>query len=79
VNWLWINIPLMAAFFLATAGIPLWLVFKHPDRRPAQESQALSDSVAARSAVSQTAPTANARAGRGSDWHAVPNLVEARR
>jgi hypothetical protein len=78
VNWLWINIPLMAVFFLATAGIPLWLVFKYPDRRPAQDSQALPDSVA-RSAVPQTAPTANARGARGSDWHALPNLVEARR
>jgi hypothetical protein len=32
VNWLWLNIPLMAAFFIATTGIPLWLVFKHPDQ-----------------------------------------------
>jgi hypothetical protein len=37
VNWLWLNIPPMAAFFLAMTGIPLWLVFKHPDRRPALE------------------------------------------
>jgi hypothetical protein len=78
VNWLWINIPLMAVFFLATAGVPLWLVFRHPDRRPAQESQAPPDSVAARYAVSQTVPTANVRAARGSDWPAVPNLVDAR-
>jgi hypothetical protein len=35
VNWLWLNIPLMAAFFAATTGIPLWLVFKHPDDEPA--------------------------------------------
>jgi hypothetical protein len=38
VNWLWLNIPLMAAFFAAMTGIPLWLVFKHPDNghpRPA--------------------------------------------
>lgn len=35
VNWLWLNIPLMAAFFVAMTGIPLWLVFKHPDQGPA--------------------------------------------
>jgi hypothetical protein len=39
VAWLWINIPLMAVFFLAMTGIPLWLVFKHPDRSPAREGQ----------------------------------------
>lgn len=31
MNWLWLNIPLMAVFFMAMTGIPLWLVFKHPD------------------------------------------------
>jgi hypothetical protein len=35
VTWLWLNIPLMAAFFAAMTGIPLWLVFKHPDDKPA--------------------------------------------
>jgi hypothetical protein len=35
VNWLWLNIPPMAGFFLAMTGIPLWLVFKHPDHGPA--------------------------------------------
>jgi hypothetical protein len=35
VNWLWLNIPLMAFFFLAMTGIPLWLVFNHPDHGPA--------------------------------------------
>jgi hypothetical protein len=29
-----INIPLMAAFLALWTGIPLWLVFKHPDRKP---------------------------------------------
>ena len=33
-SWFWLNVPLMAAFFLATAGIPLWLVLKRPDRAP---------------------------------------------
>jgi hypothetical protein len=29
--WFWFNIPLAAVFFSAWVGIPLWLVFKHPD------------------------------------------------
>jgi hypothetical protein len=35
VNWLWLNAPLAAVFYLAMTVIPLWLVFKHPDTRPA--------------------------------------------
>jgi hypothetical protein len=35
VSWFWINMPLGAVFFAAVAGIPLWLVFRHPDARPA--------------------------------------------
>jgi hypothetical protein len=34
VNWLWLNIPLMAVFFLAMTGIPMWMVFRHPDTGP---------------------------------------------
>jgi hypothetical protein len=29
-----INIPLMVIAFALVTGIPLWLVFKHPDRSP---------------------------------------------
>jgi hypothetical protein len=29
--WFWLNIPLAAAFFAIWAGVPLWLVLKHPD------------------------------------------------
>lgn len=35
MNWLWLNIPLDAVFFLAMTGIPLWMVIRHPDCRPA--------------------------------------------
>jgi len=35
VNWFWLNIPLAAVFFLVVTGASLWLVFKHPDARPA--------------------------------------------
>jgi hypothetical protein len=36
MTWLLLNIPLMVLFFVLCAGIPLWLVRKHPDTRPAQ-------------------------------------------
>jgi len=35
MSWFWLNIPLGAVFFLATAGIPLWMVLRHPDTRSA--------------------------------------------
>jgi len=31
-----INIPLALVFFALWTGIPLWLIFKHPDRNPAE-------------------------------------------
>jgi hypothetical protein len=39
MSWFWLNIPLMAAFFLATAGIPMWLVLRHPETGPARTSR----------------------------------------
>lgn len=30
-SWFWLNIPLCGVIFSAVAGIPLWMVFKHPD------------------------------------------------
>lgn len=33
-TWFWLNIPIGAALFAAVAGIPLWLVSKHPDTGP---------------------------------------------
>ena len=32
--WFWLNIPLAALFFAAVAGIPMWMVTKHPDTAP---------------------------------------------
>lgn len=29
--WFWLNMPACVLFFLATAGIPLWVVLKWPD------------------------------------------------
>jgi len=35
MTWLLMNIPLMVLFVALWAGIPLWLVLRHPDHRPA--------------------------------------------
>jgi len=35
MTWLLLNIPLMILFFALCAGIPMWLVLKHPDAGPA--------------------------------------------
>ena len=35
MTWLLLDIPLMVLFFALCAGIPLWLVRKHPDTGPA--------------------------------------------
>ncbi len=32
--WFWMNMPLAAAFFAAWAGIPLWMVLRHPTWGP---------------------------------------------
>ena len=34
MNWLWINLPLAAVFFLAMTAIPLWLTFRRTDTGP---------------------------------------------
>jgi len=34
MTWLLMNIPLMVLFFALWAGIPVWLVLKHPDTEP---------------------------------------------
>jgi hypothetical protein len=41
MSWFWLNVPLMALFFLATAGIPLWLVLRHPETGPARTSRSI--------------------------------------
>ena len=33
-EFLWINIPLMVLFFGLWVGIPMWMIFKRPDRHP---------------------------------------------
>ena len=34
MNWLWINLPLAAAFFIAMTAIPLWLSVRRTDTGP---------------------------------------------
>jgi hypothetical protein len=34
MNWFWMNVPLMAVFLGLFAGVPLWLVVRHPDVAP---------------------------------------------
>jgi hypothetical protein len=38
-TWLWLNLVLGAFFVLAIAGIPLWMVIKHPDARHRPEHE----------------------------------------
>jgi len=33
-EFLWINIPFMTLFFALWVGIPMWMIFKRPDRHP---------------------------------------------
>jgi hypothetical protein len=42
VNWFWMNVPLEAAFLAVWIGIPMWLVFRHPDRGPDAATAQLS-------------------------------------
>jgi hypothetical protein len=46
-SWFWLNVPLMAVFFLATVGIPLWLVLKRPDRAPREQQASAAAKVPA--------------------------------
>jgi hypothetical protein len=55
VNWFWVNIPLMVIFFAAVSGIPLWLVFKHPDTAPAGAGAGAGAQRAQRSAQARPA------------------------
>ena len=35
-EFLWINIPFMVLFFGLWVGIPMWMIFKRPDRHPGE-------------------------------------------
>ncbi len=55
MNWLWLNIPMGVLAFLAIAGIPMWLVLRHPDERPGQAATARPATVPARPAMASRA------------------------
>jgi hypothetical protein len=43
MTWLMINIPLMVLFFALWVGVPVWLVLKRSDTKPAAaETAAIS-------------------------------------
>jgi hypothetical protein len=33
-EFLWMNIPLMVLFFALWVGIPVWMIYRRPDRHP---------------------------------------------
>ena len=39
MNWIWLNLPLGALIVAAVAGIPLWMVIRHPNARPEPAAQ----------------------------------------
>ncbi len=39
MSWFWLNVPLMSVFFLATAGIPLWMTFRHRETGPVRTTR----------------------------------------
>jgi hypothetical protein len=64
VNWFWLNVPLMAVFFLAVAGIPLWLVLRRPDFAEAPADQRREPPVAIEAQAVQAYPEARPREAR---------------
>lgn len=81
MNWIWLNIPLGSLIFLTVAGIPLWMVLRHPDTGP--------DVQAARRTAHRPAPVpvyvaagsqtlATARQRRAEQRRTATRLVSAR-
>jgi hypothetical protein len=65
--WFWLNIPLASLFFGGVAGIPMWMVIKHPDTAPdfsAERRPAEADTRAraAQAAAGRTTPRRGASA-----------------
>ena len=62
-EFLWINIPLMALFLALWVGVPMWMIFKRPDRNPREtrtipaylQKRATADMPARRALTSQDA------------------------
>ena len=58
------NIPLMVLFLALWTGIPMWLVFKHPGRKPRAVPQ-YERAYAAHHAQAARAQAARTQASRG--------------
>ena len=65
MSWVWLNIPLSALVFLAIAGIPMWLVLKHPDERPGRARMMRPATVPAQPAMAVQATARQAAARQG--------------
>ena len=81
MNWIWLNMPLGALIFLAVAGIPLWMVIKHPDTGPDGQAARRTAATPARvpvyvAAGSQTLTSARQR--RAEQRRTANRLVGAR-
>jgi hypothetical protein len=81
MNWIWMNMPLAALIFLAVAGIPLWMVIRHPDTGPDAQAARRAVQTPARvpgyvSAGSQTLTSARQR--RADLRRTANRLVSAR-
>ena len=61
--FLWINIPLMVLFFGLWVGIPMWMIFKHPDRHP-RESRTIPAYLRQPAAAAVPAPAQGWATGR---------------
>jgi len=62
-EFLWINLPFMVLFFGLWAGIPMWMIFKRPDRHLG-ETRTIPAYLRQPSAVPVPAPAQRWAAGR---------------
>jgi hypothetical protein len=63
MTWLWVNVPLMVLFVALWAGIPTWLVLKHPDKKPTLAKPTLAAAPAVRNLTYQPGPHRSEDAG----------------
>jgi hypothetical protein len=76
--WIWMNIPLMVLFLVAVAGIPLWMVIKHPDTAPDFRAPGQQTGDYARSRAAQAAMAAQQHDAAAWSQHAVSELDQMR-
>ena len=65
MTWLLLYLPLAAPFFAIWVGVPLWLVFKHPDQEDHQPQAASGSSTRpARTGQAGSHTALDSRSGR---------------